>query len=98
MRQTQEKTIRNRRLNHWMALVGTTLCLLAGQMAWADSSCTAFLAAKVDAARATGQWYHIELTMHREDISFVTYSAGFLSPGNSGNYGGGFYGRANQGY
>jgi hypothetical protein len=76
-----------------IALGALGLALAAASSARADSTCTTFLAAKLREAQAKNQWYNIELSMHREDIKFVSYSAGFLSP-NHGDRG--FTGRANQ--
>ncbi len=59
----------------------------------ADGTCIAFLAAKLKEAQTKNQFYNIDLTIHREDTKFVTYSAGSLAPNAQG---GGFTGRANQ--
>jgi hypothetical protein len=67
--------------------------MAAAPCAWADGTCTAFLAAEFREAQAKNQVYKIELFMHREDSKLVTYSAGFLGP-NAND--GGFTGRANQ--
>ncbi len=61
------------------------------QSARADSSCTALLANKVQQAN-NSHYYVIEMTMHREDINFVTYSKGYLAP----NLDGSFSGHSNQ--
>jgi hypothetical protein len=71
---------------HLLVCVGST------PSAWADGTCTAFLGAKFKEAQAKNQFYNIQLSIHREDIKFVTYSAGALAP----NQDGGFTGRANQ--
>ncbi len=81
----------------WRSSVAVFACiflfvLAAAPSAKADGTCTAFLAAKFKEAQAKNQFYNIQLSIHREDIKFVTYSAGALAP----NQDGGFTGRANQ--
>ena len=67
--------------------------LLRGQAAWADGTCTQFLAAaKAAQAKAKSQWWNIEISMHRDNATFVTYSAGWLSPNSDGS----FTGHSNQ--
>jgi hypothetical protein len=66
--------------------------LLSGQAAWADGTCTQFLAGKAAQAKAKSQWWNIEISMHRENATFVTYSAGWLSPNSDGS----FTGHSNQ--
>jgi len=65
----------------------------ASRSATSDGTCTALLASKLREAQAKNQFYNIELSIHREDTKFVSYSAGFLAP-NAPD--GGFTGRANQ--
>jgi hypothetical protein len=55
-------------------------------VARADPSCSALLARK--ATQANGQWYNIELTMHRENLKLVSYSAGFLAAMADGSFSG----------
>jgi hypothetical protein len=75
-------------------LVGTTALLVtaASQAALADGSCTTLLASKAQEAKANGRWYTTQLTMHRENTKFVSYSEGFLAPNADGS----FSGRSNQ--
>ena len=63
------------------------LVAIAPGLVWADASCTTLLASK--SAQAKGQWYDIELTIHRENVKFVTYSSGFLEPQADGSFLGG---------
>src|SRR6266852_5329003 len=56
-----------------------------------DGSCTGLLATKAQQA-PSGQWYAVELTMHREAVKLVSYSSGFLAPNSDGS----FTGHANQ--
>ncbi len=74
------------------AIAATVLVSAGSPSAQADNSCANYLAGKAKQAQATGQWFTVELTMHREDAKLVTYSIGFLSPNSDGS----FSGRANQ--
>jgi hypothetical protein len=81
----------------WRSSVPVFACiflfsLAAASSARADGTCTALLATKFKEAQAKNQFYNIQLSIHREDIKLVTYSAGDLAP----NQDGGFIGRANQ--
>lgn len=69
------------------------VAMLCSHSVWANDSCTAFLADKYDQAQAQGQWWHIQMTIHREDVPLVTYSDGFLSPNTDDT---GLSGRSNQ--
>src|SRR6266850_4112568 len=84
--------MRNRKLTFALLAVIAAMLIVAvtPRSARADASCTTFLATK--AAQAKGQWYHIELTMHREDVKLVSYSYGFLAVNADGS----FTGRSNQ--
>ncbi len=75
-----------------LTLLAVSLSLGATpQAARADSSCTALLTNKKLQA-SPNQTYAIEMTMHREDVSFVSYSSGYLTPNSDGSFGG----RSNQ--
>lgn len=74
----------------WLCLA---VAVLGSRPALADDSCTAFLADKYNQAQAQGQWWHIQMTMHREDVPLVTFSDGFLSPNTNDT---GLSGRSNQ--
>jgi hypothetical protein len=76
-----------------LAIATFLFAVLATLSARADPTCTAFLAAKLTEAQTKGQWYNIELSMHREDTKFVSYSAGSLAPNAQD---GSFTGHANQ--
>jgi hypothetical protein len=66
--------------------------LLGGQAAWADGTCMQFLAGKAAQAKAKNPWWSIEISMHRENTTFVSYSAGRLVPNPDGS----FRGNSNQ--
>jgi hypothetical protein len=68
------------------AALGCTLLPIAAK---ADATCTGVLADKLAKARASGQAYAVQLTMHRENVKLVSYSEGFLSPNADGSFGGG---------
>jgi hypothetical protein len=85
--------MRNKHLVSFLLAIAATLLVLAGSpLAQADDSCAGYLASKVKQAQKAGQWFTVELTMHREDAKLVTYSIGSLSPNSDGS----FSGRANQ--
>lgn len=60
--------------------------LSAPSIAAADSSCGSLIAEK--AKQANGQWYKVEITMHRENVKFVSYSVGALAPNSDGSFAG----------
>ncbi len=73
------------------ALLAGLLALPAGAMA--DGSCAHLLAQKAELGR--GGWYALEFTVHREDISSVSYggdTVGWLVPQADG----GFVGHSDQ--
>jgi hypothetical protein len=74
-----------------LMLIGI-VALLSGPFAWADGTCTTFLAAKAAEAKAKNQFWQIELTMHRENVFLVSYSFGSLAPNPDGS----FTGHSNQ--
>ena len=88
------------RIRLWVFLVIGVALLLAveSKPAQADASCTALLASKwqqvnkFNPSQPGNARYTIELTMHRENVNFVTYSHGYLAPLS----GGFFSGDANQ--
>jgi hypothetical protein len=59
------------------AILSTAL-LGAARSARADSSCASLVAAMANQLSAHGGAYDFELTMHRTDIGFVSYSKGTL--------------------
>ncbi len=83
--------------SRWRSAVAVFACIVlfalaAAPSARADGTCTAFLAAKFKEAQAKNQFYNIQLSIHREDVKLVTYSAGSVAPNPDGS----FTGHANQ--
>ena len=72
-------------------MIGLSVGAAAPAAEGRDGSCTGLLATKAQQA-PKGQWYSVELTMHREGVKLVSYSTGFLAPNPDGS----FTGRANQ--
>jgi hypothetical protein len=91
-RNTMRQNQINKRLRRLAVVASSFLFLAAGQAAWADSSCAGFLAGKTSAVTPPWGGYNIELTLHREDVKWVSYSKGTLSPNGDGS----FSGSANQ--
>lgn len=72
-----------------LSAAGIVLLLAAlTPLAVADATCTALVASKWNQAITHGEWYFFELTIHREDVGFVTYSHGVLTPYAGGNFSG----------
>jgi hypothetical protein len=57
---------------------------IAEPSARADPSCSALLQDRIAQSSSTQGW-QIEMTIHREDVAFVTYSSGALYNFGSGN-------------
>src|SRR5215468_2091030 len=73
-----------------VSIVSTIILLMIiPQVALADGTCTALVASKWNQAYPNGEWYNVELTMHREDVTFVSYSGGWLQPQPDGSFSGG---------
>ena len=57
------------------AFAAAAVSLLSGA-ARADASCTALVQEIVSQLQQNGGFYQVEMTMHRTDVSLVTYSSG----------------------
>jgi hypothetical protein len=68
-----------RALRRLFLVAAVLLPLLAPVEARADASCTPLVNSLVSKLTSSGGHYNFDLTMHRTDVNFVSYSAGSLA-------------------
>ncbi len=78
---------------HGVVAVSLGVLLLAGTSAHADASCTALVQSKVAYIQQYGGFYYMDMSMHREDVSWVSYSSGLIGWDQVGS---GLTGNSNQ--
>jgi len=61
-----------------VALLGSLAIALSPQSAHADATCNALIQDKIAYLTANGGFFDVELTMHREERSWVFYGKGYL--------------------
>jgi len=69
------------------------MLLFTGTRAHADASCTSLVQSKVAYIQQYGGFYYMDMSMHREDVSWVSYSSGIISWDQVGS---GLSGNSNQ--
>jgi hypothetical protein len=60
------------------SVIMSSALFAAAQSARADSSCTSLVASMANQLNTNGGMYDFELTMHRTDVAFISYSKGTL--------------------